>query len=235
MNKDMTVQQPRNDSVRYLLLYYSLIINSSEHIGISDSIWSLDKLSYFEFAIFGGITTSLQFGRCYSIPLNLLSPTTPQSCGILVRHNGNWWISSKDGLGRFVANLLPIQLCIFSCRFLLQVGNKINDTSSTLLFRTVRGAFVNVPAVRVSSFPLYSGHFLELSCSTHSGYQEYRRSLHFTWFSLSIPNFLCFHHHFKAIKCMLYLKYAPPWFHCITIRHLLLRLIFFVSVGFFLI
>jgi len=44
-----------------------------------------------------------------------------------------------------------------------------------------------------------------------------QQNLHFTWFSLSILNFLCYHHHFKAIKCMFYIKYAPPWLHCIII------------------
>jgi len=41
---------------------------------------------------------------------------------------------------------------------LSQVGNSIKDTSSTLLFRTIRGAFVNVPAVTAFSFPIYSMH-----------------------------------------------------------------------------
>jgi len=55
---------------------------------------------------------------------------------------------------------------------LSQVGNRIKDTSSTLLFRTIRAAFVNVPAVLASSFPIYSDHFLELSYSAPSGCQE---------------------------------------------------------------
>ena len=54
-------------------------------IGVSDSIWSLDKRSFFEFAICGCVTTSLQFGRWYSILIHTLSPTTPQSWGILAR------------------------------------------------------------------------------------------------------------------------------------------------------